>query len=71
MTSTSAFRAYLREVDHLAVLVAEGRLSRHRARESQEALRKILETRLRRIFNERLDAVEAPTVDEQPSAVPG
>jgi hypothetical protein len=63
LTSTSAFRAYLREVDHLAELVAQDRLSRHRALESREALGKVLEIRLCRLFEQRLEDTPAEGAD--------
>lgn len=54
LTSTAAFRAYLRAVDDLAGSVDRGTVDREKALASQERLVGVLAAQLRRIFGERL-----------------
>src|SRR3954447_26830665 len=63
LTSTSAFRAYLREVDDLAGQVDAGRLSKGDAQDRQSRLASVLFTQLGRLFGQRLEQPPAAGAD--------
>jgi len=63
LTSTSAFRAYLREVDDLTLKVVEGRLSKGAAQDCQSRLAGVLFTQLGRLFARQLDQAPLGSAD--------
>jgi hypothetical protein len=63
LTSTSAFRAYLREVDDLVAQVDAGRLSKGDAQDRQSRLASVLFTQLGRLFGQRLEQAPAERAD--------
>jgi uncharacterized coiled-coil protein SlyX len=71
LTSTSAFRAYLRTIDDLAEGVTEDRLTRDQALASQQTLAKLLTAQLTRLFERRLgqptrEQAEPPRIETYP-----
>jgi hypothetical protein len=64
LTSTSAFRAYLRVIDYVAGEVEAGRISTDDAQEQQRELASLLSTQLGRLFRQRLVQASVDRADD-------